>query len=183
MSQIRKEIKTLNKKIISVLIITFMFAMIFGVVKIGMAVENAINCTVTAESISLSVSPGAVSYGVVALSGDKNTTEIGGNTQVVNNDGTVAENFQIKSGNALGTAEWVLNAAKGSNQFLHKAAKDSSNTFDILMNVADTLYTLKDNVANDTSFNVDLWIGMPTGTSDPLEHTISVTIVASKYEP
>ena len=95
MSKIRKEIKIIKKEIISVLIVTFMFAMIFGVVKIGMAANEAnVSCTVTGELIALTVTDGTIAYGTIAMSGDKNTIDTG-NTQVVNNTGTVTEDFFI----------------------------------------------------------------------------------------
>lgn len=187
MTEIRKEIKTLKKKIISLVIIAFLVAMIFPIamifpgVKVGMAANTGqVNCTVTAKLVSIEVLDGTISYGTVALSGEANSTT-GSQTQIANNIGTVNVDFDIRTSNAVGgTVNWLVATVPAANAFNHRASINAGAAWNIVMNVEATYVTLKDPVANNTSQNFELQINMPTQTTDYTSHTITVTVLGTE---
>lgn len=133
----------------------------------------------TPPIISITVADGTVAYGRVAVGATEDTTASGVNdTQTATNNGNVAEEFQIKSSNAIGGTDWTLGAAQDDNTFTHKASIDDGSTWDIAMTAADVYVVLKGNVAVDGTQTFDLQIGMPTTITDYGEHTITVTVLA-----
>jgi len=164
----------MNKKIISIAMVIAMLAVAILPVTAMAAPEGTVSCTVTAQLISVSVTDGNVSFGVVATSGTKNT--IGTETQTATNNGTVAEKFRIKSSNATGGTGWTLGASAGANVFTLAASIDGTS-FPLAMTAADTYVDLVASVAAAASQTFDLQIGMPT-SSDATQKTITVTILA-----
>ena len=129
--------------------------------------------------VSVTVTPSTIAYGTVALGTTKDTITLGQLLTVTNN-GTVAENFKIKSSNATrsGGTTWTLAATVGNNIFTHKYSKTRPTPTWLGMDVADTYYDLATNVAPNGTQTFDLQIGMPTSTTDYWEHTIIITILA-----
>jgi C1A family cysteine protease len=127
--------------------------------------------------VSLVVAPSTIAYGTVALGTSKNTTL--GQQLTVTNNGTVAENFKIKSSNAtrVGGTTWALGATPGSNTFTHAFSTNGGGSWS-LMGVADNYYPLASNISPNGTQTFDLQIGMPTSTNDYAQHTIIITILA-----
>jgi len=140
--------------------------------------EDTVTCTVSAFLVSVTVTDGSVAYGALEVGTSNNTIALG-QTQTVTNTGTVDEDFSISSSNAIGASQnWTLGASAGANVFTHSASIDSGSTWPITMTVAGAYYTLKNGVTNGGNQTFDLQIGMPTSTTDYLEHTITVTVLA-----
>jgi C1A family cysteine protease len=127
--------------------------------------------------VSVVVTPSTIAYGTVALGTSKNTTL--GQQLIVTNNGTVNENFSIKSSDATGGGgtTWALGAAPGSNTFTHAFSTNGGSSWS-LMGVADNYYPLASNISPNGTQTFDLQIGMPTSTSDYAQHTIIITILA-----
>ena len=144
--------------------------------------EGIVECTVSGKLISVSVTDGDVTYGVLELGASQNTTASGVNeTQTANNNGTVAEDFNIKSSDAIGGTQWTLGAAQGNNIFTHTASIDAGSTWDIAMTVAGSYTTLATNIVKDADRTFDLRIEMPTIITDYTAKTITVTVQAVEY--
>jgi len=145
------------------------------------ATEGTVDCTVSGKLISVSVTDGDVSYGVLAVGATEDTTASGVNeTQTALNDGTVAEDFDIKSSHAVGGTQWSLAATAGSDAFTHTASIDGGTTWPVAMTVADTYVALDTNVAAAGSQTFDLQIEMPTSITDYSAKAITVTVLATE---
>jgi C1A family cysteine protease len=127
--------------------------------------------------VSVVVTPASIAYGTVALGTSKNTTL--GQHLTVTNNGTVAENFKIKSSNATrdGGTTWALGATPGNNTFTHAFSTNGGGSWP-LMGVADNYYPLASNISPNGTQTFDLQIGMPASTNDYAQHTIIITILA-----
>lgn len=136
-----------------------------------------VSCTVSAVLVSVNVTDGSVAYGTLALNATKSTINLS-DTQTATNSGTVAENFTIKSSNAtrIGGTNWTLASTIGSNQYKHEFSTNSSFPGTAM---TTSYQTLKTNVAASGNQTFDLQITMPISTTDYLEHTITVTVMAS----
>ncbi len=139
------------------------------------AVEDTVECTVTAALVSVTVSDGDVAYGTLALGASKKASALG-DTQTVTNNGTVTEAFYIKSSNATrdGGTTWHL-GTPGHNEFTHRW-DTGSETWDPMLDSYDLMAI---NVEPGNSVSLDLQIDMPSSTDDYLEHSITVTVLAT----
>lgn len=168
------------------MILTVVLAML-GLMTSPLLVQAAdtgtVTCTVSGQLVSVSVSDGSVSYGTLALSGTKNTalyndlTNQSGmqtaDTQTASNNGSVAEDFNIKSSDAVGTQSWTL-GSPDVNSFRHEFLPNGGS-----WTTLTTVYqTLASNVAVSGTKTFDLRITMPSSTSDYSSHTITVTVQA-----
>ncbi|MFH1559759.1 MAG: hypothetical protein ABIC19_04600, partial [Patescibacteria group bacterium] len=76
-----------------------------------------VNLDVSAATISVSISDGVVSYGMMAENATKDTTASGLNdSQTATNDGNVTEDFNIKGQNS---GNWTLAGTNGSDAYRH----------------------------------------------------------------
>jgi C1A family cysteine protease len=127
--------------------------------------------------VSVTVTPSTIAYGTVTLGTSKNTTL--GQHLTVTNNGTVNENFSIKSSDAtrIGGTNWALGATPGNNTFTHAFSTNGGGSWS-LMGVADNYYPLANNISPNATQAFDLQITMPTSTTDYAEHTIIITILA-----
>jgi hypothetical protein len=126
----------------------------------------------TTGVISVSVtSSGTVSYGIVPANSSKDTTASGlDNTQTVKNDGTIAEDFNIKGQDS---ANWTLAALPGSNQYVHKFSTNGGGLWTALTTSYRSLIT---NIAANGTQNFDLQITTPTSTNIFSQQSVDVTI-------
>jgi len=138
---------------------------------------GTVTCTVTATLVSVTVTDGNIAYGALALGANITTIALT-DTQTATNSGTVAENFTIKSSNAtrIGGTNWTLAGTIGSNQYKHEFSINSGSSWTAM---TTSYQTLKTNVAASGNQTFDLQITMPSSTTDYLEHTITVTVMAS----
>lgn len=173
------------KKIRKIISLTLMLSLISLVSGIVLAADiGEVSCTVTGKLISLTVSDGAIAYGVVAISTTQDTTASGVvDTQTANNNGTISENFKIKSTDATrdGGIDWTLDDTASPDKYTHKASLDAGSTWDIAMTEAGIYVTLSTDIAVDADETFDLEIGMPTSITDYLEHSITITVMAEEH--
>jgi hypothetical protein len=144
-------------------------------------ISGTVTCTVSAELVSVVVTNGTVDYGVVALSGNQDTTgQV--NHPTAQNNGTVAEDFNIYSSSAISNTvgspqDWALAGTPGDATFTHNFRLVGGTTWTALTGTGQTLVN---NIAASDSQAFDLQILMPTATTDYGTHTITVTILATK---
>ena len=164
------------KSLIAIICILGMVGMVAGLTV--RAATSAVSCTVSAKSISLAVVDGGVTYGSVAEGGTASTTPSGLNdTQVVTNDGNVAEQINIKTSTAVGGTAWTVGSTASTDVFVHSFTTTTAYVWQIL-GVADTYETASSSVAVSGTLNIDLKIDVPTSSTDTTEKTITVTVQA-----
>ena len=136
--------------------------------------EDSVSATVTAVVISVNVSPNSISYGPQPV-GTTNAVPSPMPLDVLN-DGTVAENFQIKGSN---TADWSLASTAGTNQYVHIFSTDGpTGTYKALTTTNQALYS--GSVAPAGVVNVDLRMDLPTLTAATTQQTATVTVLATQ---
>lgn len=133
----------------------------------------------TAPVVSISVTTnGTVAFGNVNLSAEQDTTSSGvDDTEVVQNNGNLTENFNIKTSNATGGTSWSVGSTAGSDVFVMSFSTNDGGDWEIL-NTVDTYETLSTGIAVDGSVNLDLKIGLPSATTDYQQKTITLTVQA-----
>ncbi len=127
--------------------------------------------------VSVVVTPSGIAYGTLALGTTQDTVTLGQQLTVTNNGG-VTTDFSIKSSDATrdgGTAWTLVTTAPGNNQFKHEFSTNSGSDWTALTTSYQSLATGKAPGATQT---FDLQITMPDSTTDYLEHTITITILA-----
>jgi hypothetical protein len=167
----------MKKRILAIIAIVALMGVLLPAT-ISADTTGTVTCTVTAVLVSVTVTPGSVAYGTLALGANTTTLALAA-TQTAINSGTVAENFTIKSSNATraGGTNWTLvTTTPGSNEFKHEFSTNSGGVWTAM---TTSYTTLKTNVAVSSNQTFDLRITMPSSTSDYLEHTITVTVMAS----
>jgi len=85
--------------------------------------------TASAAVVSVSVSDGIVTYGMMQANTSKTTLSGELNDmQTATNDGNVTENFNIKSQDGTGGGcTWTLASTNGSDQYIHQFCNDTDN--------------------------------------------------------
>jgi hypothetical protein len=128
----------------------------------------------------VAVTPASIAYGTVALGTSKNTTP--GQQLTVTNNGGVTADFRIKSSNATrdgGTTWTLVTDAPDLNEFKHEFSINSGSNWTALTASYQSLAT---GIAPNATQAFDLQITMPSSTTDYLEHTIIITILAVAAE-
>ncbi|MGC9067200.1 MAG: hypothetical protein ACP5HL_01925 [Minisyncoccia bacterium] len=146
------------------------------------AYTTKICAKVTGVNISVSVSDGVVSYGIMPTNTSKTTIDLN-DTQTLTNDGNVTENFNIKGQNA--PCPWTLASTPGTDQYVHEFCKTSEvscasppTNYTPLTTTYQTLYT---GVAASSTRQLDLRITTPTSTNCFTQQSVDVTIQAVAY--
>jgi hypothetical protein len=173
----------MKKRVLLVgLILALVLTVAIPVSIVWSAGTDTVECTVTAELISLSVSSGVVNYGVLGTNDTQNTQSLDPiGTQIITNDGTVNEDFSIMCGDAIGgTKNWTLGATNGLDQFYHMFSTNNDFGTNYLTGSYQTFVT---DIAPTGHQDLDLLIGMPTSVTDSSQKTISVSIQASAHTP
>jgi len=130
--------------------------------------------------VSVTVTPASIAYGTVALGASQNTTL--GQQLTVTNNGGVTAGFSIKSSNATrdgGTTWTLVTGTPGLDEFKHEFSTDGSFPGTALTSTYQSLAT---GIASGANQTFDLQITMPGTTTDHLEHTIIITILALAEE-
>jgi len=136
----------------------------------------SLRARVSAEVVSVVVTPASIAYGTLALGASKNTTP--GQQLTVTNNGGVTADFLIKSSNAtrIGGTTWTLvMGTPGLNEFKHEFSTNGGSNWTALTTGYQSLAT---GVAPNATQAFDLQLTMPGSTTDYLEHTIVITILA-----
>ena len=148
-------------------------------------VTDATSCnsfTTLSPIISISLtSSGTISYGFIGPGAEKNTTVSGIDaTQTVQNDGNVIEDLTIKTTSATGGTPWSLGSAAGPNMFVHEFSTNSGGAW-TKFSAADTYQSLISSLGVGSTQNIDFRLTGPTASTDLLEKTITVTILAAQH--
>jgi hypothetical protein len=130
--------------------------------------------------ISISVSDGIISYGILAPGVSKSTYELS-NTQTITNESNVPVDIEIAGQN---TTSWLLNDP-GANMYLHEFCKATDVSCSISTNY-DYLYLnyyfdLYKNVLPTETRKLDLRITMPTSTSSYEPQHPNITLLATEH--
>lgn len=168
------------KSLISSIAILGLLGLVVGVTVQG-ATEGSVSATVTAQLISVSVADGSVAYGTLSLDTTEDTATGGAalETQTATNNGNITENLGIRSSDAVGDTDWNLAAARGSDAFTHEFSIDDGSSW-TAFNVDNTTNSvLANSVAANGNQTFDLRIGTPTVSTDSVEHTVTVTVLAT----
>lgn len=141
------------------------------------ASTGTVAATVTTQNISVAISDGTVSYGVLSPNTSKSTIASDLNDlQTATNDGNVTEDFNIRGQNSAG---WTLAGAAGVDQYVHRFCTASCGTpptnFTALTTNYQTLATAKA-VSGTQTF--DLQITTPTSSTVYTQQSVDVTVQA-----
>lgn len=155
------------------------------------ATEGAVTATVTPQNISVTVSPGSVAYGTVAVP-SVDLVPTGDTIINASNSGNVAETFNIKGANATGTTiTWtIFDGAPGgaatynyNHKYVDCGVGDSTcTTVDAANNMTTAYEALETNVAAGSSDYFKLRLSTPTETGgDTSVHSTTVTVQAVAF--
>jgi hypothetical protein len=169
----------MNKKILhlttSALLVLFSF-----VANVAQGADTGtVTATVTPQSISVSVTDGAVTYGTLSTSTSKSTISTDLNdTQTATNDGNVTADLNIRGQDS---ANWTLAAAAGANQYVHAFCTATCGTPPTNFTALTTSnQTLASGVAASASQTFELRLTTPTSTSVTTQQSVDVTIQATE---
>jgi len=165
--------KTLVIKIciLGLLVLLFMGSM-------ALASDTAtVAATVTAQNISVNVSDGTISYGILPANTTKSTIAAELNDQqTATNAGNVAEDFNIKGQDST---NWTLGATSGSDQYVHKFCTSSCGTPPTNYTALTTNYSLlASNVGTSGSQTFDLQITTPNPSTVFTQQSVDVIVMA-----
>ncbi|TAN57644.1 hypothetical protein EPN15_03385 [Patescibacteria group bacterium] len=162
-----------SKKFLAIAGIFSLAVFSIGLAAIG-ADTQSVTATVTPKNISVTVSPGSVDYGTVAI----NTESAPSVIITASNNGNVAENFNIKGSNST---NWTLSdTAAGADTFMHKFAK-SGDSYAAYTALHNTNYTaLATAVGTSGSQLFKLKLITPTSTATYAQQSTTVTIQATE---
>lgn len=134
--------------------------------------------TASAAIISVSVSDGAISYGTIPASSTKSTCDLS-DTQIVTNNGNVAENFNIMGSTST---NWTLGATPGTDIYVHKFCTSTCATPPTNYTALTTSYqTMATNIAANATTSLDLYINTPNPSTVFTQQSVDVTIQAVQY--
>lgn len=145
---------------------------------IAMAASSAsVAATVTVQNVSVTVSPGTVAYGTLAVNSSSSTNP--GSTQTVTNNGNVAEDITIKGQNST---NWTLGGTAGVNQYVHKFCISTCGTPPTNYTALTTSYqALATNIAASGTQTFDLDITTPTSSTSFTQQSVDVTVLAAAH--
>lgn len=144
------------------------------------ATEQGVTATVTPKLISLTVSDGSVAYGALDLDSEKSTKDLSDN-QTVTNNGNVAEKIQVKTSNATGGTQWTVGTVGTLDVFAHYWSANPGDGSPIwtAWSAADTYAILNASLAALGTQSLGLKIHTPTTTTDYVQKSITVTVLAT----
>lgn len=165
---------------LSSILFSFLVFGLFLVSSVSAGTSATVTATVTAQNISLTVAPGTVTYGTLALNSSKSTIATDLNaTQTVMNNGNIAEDITIAGSSS---ANWTLAATAGANQFVHQFCTASCSAPPTNFTALTTSFqALATNVAANGTQPVDLRLTTPTSTTFFTSQSVGVTIQAAAH--
>lgn len=136
-----------------------------------------VSATVTVQNISVTVSPGTVAYGTMALNSSKSTISADLNAeQTVTNNGNVSEQFNIRGQNS---ANWTLGLTAGSDIYVHQFCSAACTSPPTNFTGLTTNYqTLAASVAASGTQALHLRLTTPTASSVFTQQSVDVTLQA-----
>jgi hypothetical protein len=158
------------------LVVVIVFALMVAGITFAADTGN-VQVTVTAKSVSVTVTDGTVAFGSVDL-GTSTSTVGGADTQVVANAGNITEDINIKCSDATGgTVNWILSAATGSNQFAMEFSSTTGSDWSQIT-ASNTYFALISGMSSAVTNTLDLQLHMPSASDDSVEKTIEITVQA-----
>ena len=156
------------KSLIASIAILGLVGMVVGIT--ASATDQAsVTATVTVQNISVVVTDGSISYGILAVGTAAST--VGVDQQTATNNGNVTENFNIRGQNT--GCPWTLASSVGANTYKHEFSKDNGSTWTVLTISNQTLAT---SVATSASQTFDLQITTPTSSTCYNQQSVDVTV-------
>jgi hypothetical protein len=136
----------------------------------------------TPPTVSVSVSDGAIDYGIMTTNASKSTIDLN-DMQTATNDGNVTENFNIKGQDATGAGcTWTLASTNGVDQYVHQFCNatdyDCSNPPTNYVPLTTTYQTLKTGIPPNGTVKIHLRLITPTDSSCYGQQSVNVTIQA-----
>ena len=138
----------------------------------------------TPPIVSVSVSDGVVTYGIMPANTSKSTlpSELN-DMQTATNDGNVTENFNIKGQDATGGGcTWTLAATNGSDQYVHQFCNDTdldcSSPPTNYIALTTTYQALDTGIAVSGTVQIQLRLTTPNPSSCYGQQSVNVTIQA-----
>ena len=163
------------------LIVTCFFSLVlasFSAV-VRAAETSIVTSTVTVQNISVTITTsGTVDFATINTGITEDTTTNGvDDTETVENNGNISEDFNIKAADSL---NWILADTAGDETFTMKSCITNCDASPVWTSVGiDPLYaTLATGVAATGTQDFDLQVGAPITTINYTEQTIIVTIQA-----
>ena len=136
------------------------------------ATQDSVTATVTPQLVAVSILDGDVDYGFLGANSSQDTITLT-DTQIVSNDGNVAQDFDIKG---QSSASWALAASADVEQYRHEFSKTATFPGTALTLSNQSLDT---NVATSGATSLDLKITTPTSTAATVQQSVDVTVVAT----
>lgn len=136
-----------------------------------------VSATVTVQNVSVTVSPGTVAYGTMALNSSKSTIPADLNAaQTVTNNGNVSEQFNIRGQNS---ANWTLGLTAGSDTYVHQFCAAACTSPPTNFTGLTTNYqTLAASIAASGTQTLHLRLTTPTTSSVFTQQSVDVTLQA-----
>lgn len=164
------------KKLSNLLLLSLIPVLVSVMIGTGIKAANTgtVSANVTAQNVSLSVSPGNVTYGTLGLGTSQDTCALT-QSQTVTNDGNVDENFNIKGQDSTA---WTLAGSSGNDTYRHQFYTDGTCATpdgDLTTSYQNLDYTP---VAPDGTTDLDLEITVPDPSSSDTQQDVSVTVQA-----
>jgi hypothetical protein len=125
-------------------------------------------------SISIT-SDGIIQYGLIDLNAASST--VGGDTQTAANNGSVDEKINVRSSNAIGGVSWLLASTVASDQYTHEFSTTTGASWTIMPD-SSTYVTASPLVTPSGTTDFDFRLTAPTGSSDFVEKSITITVQA-----
>ncbi len=125
-------------------------------------------------SISVT-SDGTIQYGFLNLNAASST--VGGDTQTASNNGSLNEKLNVRSSNALGGVSWLLAGTVASDQYTHEFSTTTGASW-ATMPDSSTYVVAHPFVTPSGTVDFDFRLTAPSGTSDFVEKSITITIQA-----
>jgi len=139
---------------------------------------GTVAATVTVQNISVTVTDSTVTYGTLANNSTKGTHSGDLNdTQTANNNGNIAETFNIKGQDS---ADWTLAGTAGSDSYVHQFCTATCTAPPTNYTVLTTSYQeLAAGVAKDADQTFDLYINTPDPSTVYTEQSVDVIVQAT----
>jgi hypothetical protein len=144
--------------------------------------SGTVTCTVMPRLLSITVADGSVVYGDVDLGATKSTLGLQPvDTQTITNTGNMDEKIEVKCSDAINGIIWQLVASSDTerpDEFAHQWSGNGGGIWSDF-DPGHGYGTLNPSLAPAGTQPLDLKIYMPTSTSDTLQKSITVTVLAT----
>ena len=133
-----------------------------------------LTATVTTQNISVSVSPGSISWGTLGQNTASSTNPAF--SQTATNGGNIAEDFNIRGQNS---ADWTLAATTGTNQYVESYCTTACTAAPTNFSALTTNYqTLKTNVSASGTQRFDVYLVTPNPSTSFTQQSVDITLQA-----